>query len=63
LAREVYGWLEAKMRANEAARKALTLFDDSVDLGIVVLTRTEFASNSRNAMAWSNVAEAEGLWH
>jgi isoaspartyl peptidase/L-asparaginase-like protein (Ntn-hydrolase superfamily) len=63
LAREVYGWLEAKVRATEAAQKALIVFDDSVDLGIVVLTRTEFASNARNAMAWSNVTEAAGLWH
>ncbi len=59
LAREVYGWLEIKMSADEAAQKAMALFDDSVDLGIVVLSRTEYASDSRNGMAWSNVTETE----
>ena len=62
LAREVYGWLEQKMGANDAAQKALTLFDDSVDVGLVVLSRTEFASNSRNGMAWSNIAEMVRPW-
>ncbi|BHH86196.1 isoaspartyl peptidase/L-asparaginase [Desulforhopalus sp. 52FAK] len=57
LAKEVYGWLEEKMNPNEAAEKAMTLFDDSVDLGLIILTLNEFASLARNGMAWSHLLE------
>ncbi len=57
LAREVYGWLEQKMSADQAAQKAMTLFDSSVDVGLIILTREEFGSNARNGMAWSSLTE------
>jgi len=57
LAREVYGWLENNMNPNEAAEKAIALFDDSVDVGLIILTKNGFASNSRNRMAWSHLTE------
>lgn len=57
LAKEVYGWLERKMSPKEAAPKALALFDDSVDFGLIILTQNEFASNARNGMAWSHLTE------
>lgn len=57
LAKEVYGWIERKMSPGEAAQKAMTLFDDSVDVGLIILTQNEFASNARNGMAWSHFAE------
>lgn len=59
LAKEVYGWLEMNMSPNEAAQKTLTLFDDSVDIGIIILTKTEFASSARNGMAWSHFTEVK----
>lgn len=55
LAKEVYGWLENKMSPDEASMKILTLFDVSVDVGVIILTETEFAANSRNGMAWSQL--------
>lgn len=57
LAREVYSWLEQGMNPNEAAQKAVTLFDDNVDIGLIILTENEFASNSRNGMACSHLTE------
>ncbi len=57
LAKEVYGWLERNMSPSEAAGKAMTLFDDSVDVGLIILTQNEFASNARNGMAWSSIVE------
>jgi hypothetical protein len=45
------------MRPNEAAQKAMTLFDNSIDVGLIILTKTEFASNARNGMAWSHLTE------
>lgn len=57
LAKEVYGWLEGKMHPSEAAKKAMTLFDDSVDLGLIILTQNEFASLARNEMAWAHLLE------
>ena len=57
LAKEVYSWLERKMSPKEAAQKAMRLFDDSVDVGLIILTPNEFASNARNGMAWSNLTE------
>ncbi|MBA3013203.1 MAG: isoaspartyl peptidase/L-asparaginase [Proteobacteria bacterium] len=57
LAREVYGWLEGKMSAQKAAQKAMNLFDASVDVGLIILTRDEFGSSARNGMAWSCLTE------
>jgi len=42
---------------SEAAQRAMTLFDDSIDVGLIILTKTEFASNARNGMAWSHLTE------
>ncbi|MFC1515203.1 isoaspartyl peptidase/L-asparaginase [Thermodesulfobacteriota bacterium] len=57
LAREVYGLIERNMSPSEAAQKAMTLFDDSVDVGLIILTQNGFASNARNGMAWSHLTE------
>lgn len=59
LAKEVYGWLEQKMSPYKAAQKVMTLFDDSVDIGLIILTENEFAANARNGMAWSHLAECK----
>jgi beta-aspartyl-peptidase (threonine type) len=58
LAKEVYSWLEKNMSPKEAANKALSLFDDSVDIGLIILTKNEFAANSKNGMAWSHLIES-----
>ena len=42
------------MSPPEAAQKAMTLFDDTVDLGLIILTKNEFAANAPNGMAWSH---------
>ncbi|MFT7222672.1 MAG: beta-aspartyl-peptidase (threonine type) [Cellvibrionaceae bacterium] len=55
LAREIYGWLEQRINPQDAVKKALALFDDSVDIGLIVLTKNGFASRSRNGMAWSQL--------
>jgi len=57
LAKEVYTWLEKSMKPDEAAHRAITLFDESVDIGLIILTRNGFASNARNGMAWSHITE------
>ena len=59
LAREVYSWLEQRMSPSEAAQKAVNLFDDSVDVGLIILTKSDFASSARNGMAWSHVTETK----
>jgi len=56
-AKEVYTWLENSMNPDEAAHKAITLFDQRVDIGLIILTRNEFASNARNGMPWSHITE------
>lgn len=61
LAKEVYGWLERKMSPHKAAQKVMTLFDDSVDLGLIILTENEFAANARNGMAWSHLTEIKKI--
>lgn len=58
LAREVYGWLEQQMPVDDAVRKALTLFEDSVDIGLIVLTSTAYAADARNGMPWSSLTES-----
>lgn len=57
LAKEVYGWLENNMSPKKAAQKAIALFDDRVDIGLIILTQTQFALNSRNGMACSHLME------
>lgn len=57
LAREIYNWIENNMSASDASSKALTLFDDSVDVGVIILTPTDFAASSKNDMAWSKIIE------
>ena len=57
LAKEVYTWLENRMTPDEAAQKAIALFDESVDIGLIILTRKGFASIARNGMAWSHITE------
>ena len=48
---------EQNMSSSEAAQRAMTLFDASIDVGLIILTKTEFASNARNGMAWSHLTE------
>lgn len=55
LAKEVYSWLEQKMRPAEAVEKVMSLIDNSVDVGLIVLTSSELASTARNGMAWSHL--------
>lgn len=57
LAKEVYSWLEDNMSPDEAADKAMTLFDNSVDVGLIILTKNGFAANSRSGMAWAHLTE------
>lgn len=57
LAKEVYSWLERKMSPSEAAQKAMNVFADSVDVGLIILTKNEFAANARISMAWSHLTE------
>ncbi|SDU05838.1 isoaspartyl peptidase/L-asparaginase [Desulfobacula phenolica] len=57
LAKEVYGWLENNISPKKAALKAMGLFDDRVDIGLIILTQTQFALNSRNGMACSHLME------
>ncbi len=58
LAKEVYSWLETNMSPEEAIDKALSLFDDNIDIGLIILTKNAFSSNSRNGMAWSHLTES-----
>ena len=57
LAKTVYTWLENSMSPDEAAHKAIHLFDPHVDIGLIILTRNGFASNARNGMPWSHMTE------
>jgi hypothetical protein len=52
------GW-KISMSPDEAAHKAITLFDQSVDIGLIILTRNGFASNARNGMPWSHITESK----
>ena len=45
------------MSPGDAADKAISLFDPSVDIGLIILTRNGFASNARSGMAWSHLTE------
>ncbi|MFT5127654.1 MAG: beta-aspartyl-peptidase (threonine type) [Rhodothermales bacterium] len=57
LAKEVYSWLEDKKSPSEAAQEAVSLFDNSVDIGLIILTKNKCAADSKNGMAWSHLAE------
>lgn len=59
LAREVYGWLEQRMSPIDAAKKALKVFDNSVDIGLIILSNSQFAAHSRNGMAWSKIVSTK----
>lgn len=59
LAKEVYTWLGNRMSPDNAAQKAIALFEGSVDIGLIILTRNGFASNARNGMAWSHITESK----
>lgn len=63
LAREVYAWLEQGMPPGEAVEAALALFDEEVDVGLLVLTTSDCASAARNGMAWSQLVESDGISH
>jgi len=60
LAREVYGWLEQQMPVDDAVRKALTLFEDGVDIGLIVTTSSDCAAIARSGMPWSCLTELLG---
>lgn len=55
LAKEVYGWLEEGISPKVAVHKAVKLFKEDVDIGLIILTKNSFASHSRNGMAWSQL--------
>lgn len=55
LAREVYGWLEQNQSPDQVLERALTLFADDVDVGLIVTTRSGYAAGSRSGMPWSYV--------
>lgn len=57
LAREVYGWLERNMSPSEAAQKAIALFDNTVEVGLIILTKNACASQARNGMACSQITQ------
>lgn len=59
LAKEVYHWLEENMSPVDAVHKAMALFDDAVDIGLIIVTKNEFAANSRQGMAWSHLTEVK----
>lgn len=59
LAKEIYSWLIQNVSPAKAATKALGLFDSFVDIGVIILTKDEFASNSRHGMAWSKLTRIE----
>ncbi len=61
LAYKVYGWLETKMNPVDAAQKAVTLFDETVDVGIIILTANGSTGYARNGMAWSHINEIKKL--
>lgn len=56
LAQTVYHWLE-DLTPEAACAKALSLFADTVDIGLIILTETDFCAQSRDGMAWSHQSE------
>jgi beta-aspartyl-peptidase (threonine type) len=55
LAREVYGWLEQNQSPEQAVKRALTLFAEGVDVGLIVTTRSAYAAACSDGMPWSYV--------
>ncbi|MBI9090834.1 MAG: hypothetical protein JEZ12_16575 [Desulfobacterium sp.] len=47
------------MSPDEAAQKAITLFNKSVDIGRIILTPNGYASNASDGMAWSHITESQ----
>ncbi len=58
LAHTVYGWLDT-LSPDEAAHKALSLFELSVDVGLIIVTKNGFAGLARDGMAWADLSEGE----
>jgi hypothetical protein len=44
-------------KGRKDAEQAIALFDNSVDVEPIVLTKNGFASSSRNKMAWPHLTE------
>jgi len=59
LAREVYGWLEQKQPPDQAVKRALTLFSEGVDVGLIVTTSNAYAAACSDGMPWSCVTAPE----
>lgn len=55
LARQVYEWLASGVSPDMAAEKAIALFDDPVDIGLIILTENDFSADARRGMAWSHL--------
>ncbi len=51
--------VENSMSPDDAAHKAIHLFDPRVDIGLIILTRNGFASDARNGMPWSHMTESK----
>ncbi|MBU0674128.1 MAG: hypothetical protein KJ950_05755 [Proteobacteria bacterium] len=45
------------MNPREAAHRALTLLEDSVEVGLIILTKNEFTAQAKNSIAWSHLTE------
>ena len=57
LAKQVYDWLASGVHSDIAVKKAIALFDDSVDIGLIVLTKNGLSADARRGMAWSHLIE------
>jgi beta-aspartyl-peptidase (threonine type) len=55
LAREVYGWLEQNQSPEQAVKRALTLFAEDIDVGLIVTTDSAYAADCNDGMPWSFV--------
>lgn len=58
LANHVYNWLETGMDAQAASDKALTLFPEGIDIGLIVVGKKGVGGCSNREMPWS-VLEGE----
>lgn len=59
LAREVYSWIDQGMEPEQAAKKAVALFDKTIDIGLIVVTKTNFGICSQHTMASAYLLETE----
>jgi len=59
LARTIYGWLEQRMDPKDAAQKAMGLFEQTIDIGLIILTKNGFASIARSGMAWAKLTKVK----